>query len=101
MFPKAQDEVLKCQIYSAYCHRGAKKPENIHISESKNFDLMTVTLECVDWWNETKAEWRANPSPLSVQAASHCRFKPKQQLMLSEGFGRWICDHTQSREYRI
>ena len=37
VFPKAQDDVLKClvlsttQRYSVYCHRGVKKPENIHI----------------------------------------------------------------------
>ena len=33
-------QVLKClvlsttQRYSVYCHRGAKKPENIHIEEA-------------------------------------------------------------------
>ena len=34
VFPKAQDDVLKClglsitQRYSDFCHRGVKKPEN-------------------------------------------------------------------------
>ena len=45
MFPKAQDDILKCLIlsttqkYSVYCHRGGKKPENIHILESEIFFL--------------------------------------------------------------
>ena len=40
VYPKAQDDVLKClvlyttQRYSVYCHRGVKKPENIHIQEA-------------------------------------------------------------------
>ena len=41
VFPKAQDDVLKClvlfttQRYSVYFHRG-KKPENIHFEEARN-----------------------------------------------------------------
>lgn len=37
VFPKAQDDILKClvlsttQRYLTYCHREGKKPENIHM----------------------------------------------------------------------
>ena len=41
VFPKAQDDVLKCLVLSTtqrclvYCHRGRKKLGNIHVQEVK------------------------------------------------------------------
>ena len=52
VFPKAQAVVFKSfvfsttQRYSVYCHRGLKKPENIHCFFEKHRVRQTVILYC-------------------------------------------------------
>ena len=51
VIPKAQDDILKClflsttQRYSVHCHRGGKKPENIHFEEAKIREFWLFSLK--------------------------------------------------------
>lgn len=68
--------------------------------------FQTRYLRChdllVEFIDKNKLECKVSPSSHSVQAAtSHCRSRPKQRLMLSECLSLLICDHTQSKEFRI
>lgn len=49
--PKAQEDILKCLVsssilrYSAYYHRGAKTPENIHTTEAGGWSFDSLALK--------------------------------------------------------